>query len=124
MMNKSKTSVHILLVCVLVAVTAFSLIMCDLTLGSLNINGARSVAKRASLFKLFEIKKLDVVFVQETHSDTVNEREWRKEWPGQVFQSHKLSNSGGVGLLFLRGFTPCSVEVEEIICGHILKVKA
>ena len=63
-----------------------------------------------------------MVFVQETHSEVKNESDWQREWPGEVILSHKLSNSGGVGVLFSKGFSPCSFDVEEIMCGHILKV--
>lgn len=42
---------------------------------------------------------------------------------GLVILNPKLSNSGGVGVLFSKGFNPSSVEVDEIMCGHILKVK-
>lgn len=74
----------------------------DINIGTININRARSATKRASLVKLFELKKL---YVQETHSDNRNERDWRREWPGQVFLSHRLSSSG-VGIVFSRRFCP------------------
>ncbi|KAI3369590.1 hypothetical protein L3Q82_024474, partial [Scortum barcoo] len=70
------------------------------------------------------LKKLDVLFVQETHSDSSNERDWRREWPGQVFLSHKQSNSAGVGILFSRAFSPQSVELHHVLPGHALMVKA
>lgn len=95
-----------------------------LCFGSININGARTDVKRASLFKLFDVKKLDVMFVQETHSDDRNEGDWRREWPGRVCLSHKLSNSAGVGVLFSRSFIPQSVELHHIIAGRLLMVKA
>ena len=43
-------------------------IVVNINIGTININGACTDAKRASLFKLCELKNLDVVFVQETHS--------------------------------------------------------
>ncbi|KAI3373352.1 hypothetical protein L3Q82_006652 [Scortum barcoo] len=60
----------------------------------------------------------------ETHSDSSNERDWRREWPGQVFLSHKQSNSAGVGILFSRAFSPQSVELHHVLPGHALMVKA
>ncbi len=39
--------------------------MCEVKLGSLNINGAREEAKRAALFNLFKVRQLNVVFLQE-----------------------------------------------------------
>src|SRR4029434_4042812 len=38
--------------------------------------------------------------------------------------SHNTSNSGGVAILFSRTFTPLSFQVEEIVKGRLLKVKA
>ncbi|KAI3375227.1 hypothetical protein L3Q82_021729 [Scortum barcoo] len=63
-----------------------------------------------------QLKKLDVLFVQETHSDSNNERDWRREWPGQVFLSHKQSNSAGA-------FSPQSVKLHHVMPGHALMVK-
>ena len=42
---------------------SFILNMCDLKLGSLNINGAREDVKRASLFNLIRNKKLNLTFL-------------------------------------------------------------
>lgn len=122
-MNKSVNIFYTLVVCVFALAVVFFFPMGDLKIGSLNINGARSDVKRASFFKLVELKKLDIVFVQETHSDEENESDWKREWPGEVILSHKNSNSGGVAVLFSKGFSPYSIEVEEVMCGHILKVK-
>ena len=102
----------------------YLLTMVNINIGSINIRGARTDVKRAALFKLSELKKLDVLFIQETHSDSRNEADCRREWPGQVFLSHKQSNSAGVGILFSRAFSPQSVELQHIMPGHALMVKA
>ena len=47
-----------------------------------------------------------MVFVQETHSEVKNESDWQREWPGEVILSHKLSNSGGVGVLSQKALVP------------------
>lgn len=70
--------------------------MSNLRLGSLNINGARDHRKRAMLFELIKQKHIDVMFVQETYTDVQNENEWKVEWEGEVFMSHKTNISGGV----------------------------
>ena len=98
--------------------------MCNFKIGTLNINGARNDVKRASVYSLINVKRLDVTFIQETHSTVDNEGDWRREWNGQVYFSHKSSNSGGVGVLFSRDFNPVSVDVEDIMAGHILKINA
>ncbi len=98
--------------------------MCEVKLGSLNINGAREEAKRAALFNLFKVRQLNVVFLQETHSTVDNEVDWKKEWDGEVCLSHKSNNSGGVGILFSKDFIPISFDIEEIVKGRLLKIQA
>lgn len=86
--------------------------MSDCRVSILNINGAGDVRKRVSLFEFIKLKKTDVMLVQETHSKTLNETEWKKEWEGEVILSHQNRNSGGVALL-LKNFLPESDIVEE-----------
>lgn len=47
-----------------------------LRVGSLNINGGRDGCKRALVLETIEQKKLNVIFLQETHSDYANDLEW------------------------------------------------
>ncbi|TWW74405.1 Transposon TX1 uncharacterized 149 kDa protein ORF 2 [Takifugu flavidus] len=74
----------------------------------------RDAKKRALVFDTAKRKRIDVLFLQETHSDCGIEVDWEKEWEGQVLLSHNTTLSGGVGLLFSRGFTPSSLEVEHV----------
>lgn len=106
-------------ICVSVVSLSFFFSTSDLKTGSLNVNGARSDVKNASLFKQTETKYLDVFFVQDSHSDGENECD-RKEWLVEVTLSHK---SGWVAVLLSKSSAPFSFEVEEISYGHILKVK-
>lgn len=46
------------------------------SLGTLNINGGRDRQKRALVYKIIEQNRLDVAFLQETHSDSDNEVDW------------------------------------------------
>lgn len=89
-----------------------SLAMDTFRVGSLNVNGAREERKRALIFQTAKIKHIDVLFLQETHSDVFNETDWRKEWEGEVVLSHNTSLSGGVGFLLSKSFSPVSLEVE------------
>ncbi|TWW77456.1 Transposon TX1 uncharacterized 149 kDa protein ORF 2 [Takifugu flavidus] len=57
---------------------------------------------------------------KETHSDRGIEADWEKEWEGQALLSHNTTLSGGVGLLFSRGFTASSLEVEHVVRGRCL----
>jgi len=97
--------------------------MTNFKIGSLNINGARDNHKRMMLFESIRQKQIDILFLQETHSDLKNETDWRREWDGQIVLSHKSSISGGVAVLFSKHFLPLSCEVEEIISGRFVKIK-
>ncbi|TWW68287.1 hypothetical protein D4764_19G0000850 [Takifugu flavidus] len=90
-------------------------------IGTLKVNGARDARKRALVFDTAKRKRIDVLFLQETHSDCGIEADWEKEWEGQVLLSHNTTLSGGVGLLFSRGCTPSSLEVEHVDTRRSIK---
>lgn len=52
--------------------------MGDIRIASLNVNGARDRVKRSMMYELMGQKKIDVLLVQETHSDVTNAVEWEK----------------------------------------------
>ncbi|KAI4899121.1 hypothetical protein NFI96_006348 [Prochilodus magdalenae] len=90
---------------------------------TLNVHGARDGGKRTKVFELVRQKGLDVVLLQETHSDVNNSADWIKEWEGLAVLSHHTSMSGGVVVLFAKSFIPCSYDVEEVVTGRLLKVR-
>ena len=55
-------------------------LMQGLKVGSLNINGGRDRLKRALIKEVLQQKKLDVILLQETHSDQENEINWGLSW--------------------------------------------
>jgi len=61
--------------------------------GSLNVNGAREEKKRALVFETAKMKRIDVLFLQETHSDVGNEADWSREWE-ELILSHNTTLSG------------------------------
>ena len=95
-----------------------------LNISSLNVNGARDVLKRSLIFQQLKVKRTEVAFLQETHSDSNNENDWKREWEGQVVLSHLSTTSGGVGITFSKSFTPDSLEVEDVVEGRLLVVRA
>ena len=94
--------------------------MSDFRVSTLYINGARDVRKRANLFGFVRQKSFNVMLVQETHSDFLNETDWRREWDGEVVLSHLSRTSGGVALPFSKIFLPKSHVVEEIVSFLLL----
>lgn len=86
-----------------------------------SVNEPRDSKKGLSLHELVQLKQIDVMMVQETHSDECsNETDWKKEWEEEVILSH-LSNSKG-------GVLPNSVFLRQILedkrKGRLVVVKA
>jgi len=98
--------------------------MSAIKVGSLNINGARDIQKRMLLYELINQKNIDVMYVQETHSDCMNAIDWKREWEGEVLLTHMSSNRGGGAVLFSKRFLPVSCQVEEVIAGRLLIIRA
>ncbi len=55
--------------------------------------------KRASVFELVKLKSINVMLVQETHSDTLNETDWKREQGGEAVLCLLNRVSGGVAVL-------------------------
>ena len=103
---------------------SFSLSMKGLRLGSLNINGGRDRTKRALVAETCKLKKLDIMFLQETHTDFNNESEWGLWWEGRLCLSHGTNVSAGVAVLFSAGLNVKILSTEEIVKGRALAVRA
>ena len=58
--------------------------MQSLKIGSLNINGGRDRHKRALIFEVTTQKKIDVLFLQETHTIQTDDTDWGLGWGGLV----------------------------------------
>ena len=70
-----------------------------LTVSSINANGWRDNLKREILFDYIVRSKINIVCMQETHSECEDERFWRRQWQGEIHFSHGSRNSKGVAIL-------------------------
>lgn len=52
--------------------------MAIIHIASLNVNGARDDVKRMKVYETMKQKQLDVLLLQETHSDDINVTDWTK----------------------------------------------
>lgn len=67
---------------------------------SLNTKGLRDKKKRIAVFRWLKRHDPDLVFLQETHTTSLDENQFRNEWGiGDVYYSHGKSNSKGVAIL-------------------------
>ena len=67
---------------------------------TLNVNGLGNTAKRKNVFNFLREKKVNIIFLQETHRVMEIEKQWSCEWNGEVLYSHGRSRSKGVAILF------------------------
>ncbi len=102
----------------------FSSNMCEVNIATINVNGLRVMDKRAEVFEVVKQNKIDVAMLQETHSDLRNPADWAAEWDGVSVLSHNTSLSGGVAILFAKSFIPHTYQIEEVVKGRLLKVRA
>ena len=66
---------------------------------SLNVRGLSNFHKRRAIFSWCRKQKADLIFLQETHSTTERQDQWRKEWDASVLFSHGSTNARGVAIL-------------------------
>ena len=68
-----------------------------------NVKGLQSSKKRLKLIEYLKnkLKSNGVLFLQETHSISNDENAWADDFKGQVFFSHRTSNSRGVLVAYL-----------------------
>ena len=68
---------------------------------SLNVNGIRNSKKRTAIFSWINDNKADIVFLQETHCNSDQDKiQWSSEWGGKCIWSTSSSSSCGVAILF------------------------
>ena len=75
------------------------LIWCDVKLVSLNVKGIGNFKKRRTIYTWCRRRKVDIIFLQETHSKKETEIQWKNEWGGKMLFSHGSSNSWGTAIL-------------------------
>ena len=78
--------------------------MCDFKLISLNVKGLGNSKKRLGIFRWLKKNKSDIIFVQESHGVKRIEKEWSREWGGEIVFCHGSSNSRGCMILVQKGF--------------------
>ena len=65
-----------------------------------NVRGLRDYTKRREIWHYLHTKKVDICFLQETHSTKGCEKQWSTEWGNKIWFSHGASNARGVAILF------------------------
>ena len=71
----------------------------QLAIASYNCNGLADRKKRGEVFTWLKNKSHQIFYLQETHSLSSNEVQWRNEWDGPIYFSHGSRSSKGVMIL-------------------------
>lgn len=109
----------------LLSVFFLSLLLMDtLRVGSLNVNGMRDRKKAGNIIEFIRLKNLDVIFLQETHSDMNNEVDWRLWWGNECVLTHGTNLSAGAAILFSPTTKVRILSKKEIEPGRLLAVRA
>ncbi len=87
--------------------------MGKLKLYCLNARGLRQSKKRLALFRFLKQKSPAIFLLQETHSVTTDEANWKKEWGGEIVFSHGTYNSKGVAILIAQNL---DLTIENVSC--------
>ena len=82
-----------------------------------NVKGIQPSKKRLKLIQYFKDKigSTEVLFLQETHSNSKIEQKWKEDFKGQVFFSHGKTNSYGVltAIFWKRNFFVNKQETDK-----------
>ena len=71
----------------------------DVKICTQNVRGLNNSLKRTKVFNRFKTKA-DVIFVQESHSTKIVERDWKSQWGGEILFSHGTSAARGCMIMF------------------------
>ena len=96
--------------------------MANIKLSGFNVRGLLNSEKRRTVFQYFKENKIDLVFLQGTHSKAELENSWKHKWTrdGHIEFSH--SNTQGGGTLCLMK-NKLKITSESIIHGQMQKLK-
>ena len=88
------------------------------------MRGLCDATKRRQLFKYFHERKVDIIFIQESHSTKDYEKIWRNEWGGKIVFDHGESNAQGVAMLFAKNLEIIINRIEKSDYGQYIIVEA
>ena len=84
----------------------------DFQIASINVRGLGDYRKRTSVYNWLHKKKIDIIYLQETHSTEQNEQLWKNQWRGKTYMSHGTNNSKGCMILFRQNL---DIDIQQVI---------
>ena len=68
-------------------------------IGTYNVRGLRDFSKRNTIFQFLRESPLNIICLQETHSEMSDTKSWEVEWGAPIFFSHGTRQSSGIAIL-------------------------
>ena len=92
---------------------------------TININEKNKENKRKEFYQILNNKKLDIIFVQETHTKAEEIDKIRKGWNGKsIWHSGTNPKNSGVAIFFSKSLNIEFLKIEKHQDGKIIKVLA
>ena len=92
-----------------------------LNIATFNVNGLQNDSKRQKTYEMLINRKIEIAFLQETHSTPEASKKWKKEWLGKsIWHSGTTPKASGVAILFKTNLEIEIVQTQKDKDGQIL----
>ena len=92
-----------------------------LNIATFNVNGLQNDNKRQKTYEMLINRKIEIAFLQETHSTPEASKKWKKEWLGKsIWHSGTTPKASGVAILFKANLEIEIVQTQKDKYGQIL----
>ena len=92
-----------------------------LNIATFNVNGLQNDNKRQKTYEMLINRKIEIAFLQETHSTPEASKKWKKEWLGKsIWHSGTTPKASGVAILFKANLEIEIVQTQKDKDGQIL----
>ena len=92
-----------------------------LNIATFNVNGLQNDNKRQKTYEMLINRKIEIAFLQETHSTPEASKKWKKEWLGKsIWHSGTTPKASGVAILFTANLEIEIVQTQKDKDGQIL----
>ena len=92
-----------------------------LNIATFNVNGLQNDNKRQKTYEMLINRKIEIAFLQETHSTPEASKKWKKEWLGKsIWHSGTTLKASGVAILFKENLEIEIVQTQKDKDGQIL----
>ena len=92
--------------------------MNNLRIATLNVRGLCDYGKRRQIFYMLHKHKFDIIYLQETHSESKDEKVWSSQWGSKIWFSNGTSSAKGTAILIDRKLEITIHNVEKCNSGR------